>query len=118
MYHRNGGGGIKLTSSDDLNNASGPVASRDGRFIYFSARASRFNYIPDLSRGLWQITRFDRLTGETFPLTSGFGGAVRPALSPDGKTMVFVSRRDNDTVLVARDLETGAERLLAAGRHP
>jgi Tol biopolymer transport system component/imidazolonepropionase-like amidohydrolase len=115
MYHRNGGGGIKLTSSDDVNNASGPVASRDGRFIYFSARASRFNYIPDLSRGLWQITRLDRLTGETFPLTTGFGGAVRPALSPDGKTMVFVSRRDKDTVLVARDLDTGAERLLLRG---
>jgi Tol biopolymer transport system component/imidazolonepropionase-like amidohydrolase len=115
MYHRNGGGGIKLTSSDDLNNASGPVASADGRFIYFSARASRFNYIPDLSRGLWQITRLDRRTGETFPLTTGFGGAVRPALSPDGKTMVFVSRRDNDTVLVARDLDTGAERVLARG---
>lgn len=115
MYHRHGGGGIKLTSSDDLNNASGPIASRDGRFLYYSARASRFNYIPDLSRGLWQITRFDRLTGESFPLTSGFGGAVRPALSSDGKTMVFVSRRDEDTVLVARDLETGAERLLARG---
>jgi Tol biopolymer transport system component/imidazolonepropionase-like amidohydrolase len=115
MYHRNGGGGIKLTSADDVNNASGPVASRDGRFIYFSARKARFSYIPNLSQGLWQIMRFDRVTGETFPLTSGFGGAVRPALSPDGKTMVFASRRDNDTVLVARDLDTGAERPLVRG---
>ncbi|MBC8646024.1 MAG: PD40 domain-containing protein, partial [Thermoanaerobaculia bacterium] len=115
MYHRNGGGGIKLTSSDDVNNASGPVASPDGRFIYFSARERRFNYIPDLRDGLWHIRRLDRTTGETFPLTSGFGGAGRPMISPDGKTLVFVSRRDNDTVLVARDLETGAERLLLRG---
>ena len=31
MYNRYGGGGVKLTSSDDLSNAAGVVASRDGR---------------------------------------------------------------------------------------
>jgi Tol biopolymer transport system component/imidazolonepropionase-like amidohydrolase len=115
MYHREGGGGIKLTSSDDLNNAGGAAASPDGRFIYFAARERRFNYVADLSSGLWQIQRFDRRTGETVPITSGFGGAVRPAVAPDGKTLVFVARRDSDTVLVARDLSSGAERLLATG---
>ena len=115
MYHRNGGGGIKLTSSDDINNASGPVASPDGRSIYFAARKNRFNYIPDLSRGLWHVWRFDRATGESFPVTTGFGGAVRPLLSPDGKTLVFASRRDSETVLVARDLSSGGERILAQG---
>lgn len=115
LFHKNGGGGIKLTSSDDVNNASGPAASPDGRSIYFSAREGRFNYIPDLRAGLWQIWRFDRATGESFPLTSGFGGAVRPLPSPDGKTLIFVSRRDNDAVLVARDLASGGERILARG---
>ena len=115
MYNRYGGGGFKLTSSDDVNNAAGAVASRDGRFIYFSARERNFSYTPDLRQGLWQIQRLDRTTGEVFPVTSGFGGAVRPALSPDGKTLVFVSRRDADSVLVARDLATGAERILATG---
>ena len=38
---------------------------------------------------------------------------MRPALSPDGKTLVYVSRRDDDTVLVARDLASGSERILA-----
>ncbi len=115
MYNRYGGGGVKLTSSDDLSNAAGVVASRDGRFIFFSARERGFSYTPDLSKGLWQIRRLDRTTGEVFPVTSGFGGAVRPALSPDGKTLVFVSRRDADSVLVARDLASGAERILATG---
>jgi Tol biopolymer transport system component/imidazolonepropionase-like amidohydrolase len=115
MYNRYGGGGVKLTSSDDLSNAAGVVASRDGRFIFFSAREHGFSYTPDLSKGLWQIRRLDRTTGEVFPVTSGFGGAVRPALSPDGKTLVFVSRRDADSVLVARDLASGAERILATG---
>src|SRR5262249_1681930 len=57
MYHREGGGGIKLTSSDELNNASGPAPSPDGRFLYFAARQKRFSYTPDLSQGLWQIHR-------------------------------------------------------------
>jgi Tol biopolymer transport system component/imidazolonepropionase-like amidohydrolase len=113
IYHREGGGGIKLTSSDDVNNAGGPVVSRDGRSIYFEARERRFNYIPDLRDGLWQIYRYDRDLAESFPVTTGFGGAVRPAISPDGRTLVYVSRRDDDTVLVARDLFAGSERILA-----
>ncbi|MBW8873936.1 MAG: PD40 domain-containing protein [Acidobacteria bacterium] len=115
LYHRHGGGGIKLTSSDDVNDASGPVASRDGRYLYFAARQHHFDYVPDLSGGLWQVWRLDRQTGERLPLTTGFGGAARPALSPDGTRLVFVSRRDAGTVLVERDLATGAERLLARG---
>ena len=115
IYHREGGGGIKLTSSDDVNNAGGACVSRDGRWIYFSARERKFNYVPDLHDGLWQVWRYDRELAETSPVTSGFGGAGRPAVSPDGKTLTFVSRRDDDTVLVARDLASGSERVLARG---
>ena len=115
MYHRAGGNGIRIVSRDDFSNASGPSPSRDGRFIYFAARKARFNYVPDMSRGLWNIVRYDRRTGESVPLTGGFGGAARPNVSPDGKTLIFVSRRDADTVLVARDLDTGAERVIATG---
>ena len=116
MYHREGGGGgIKLTAGDDLTNAGGAVASKDGKSIYFSARLRKFTYTPNLADGLWQIWRYDRDLAETFPVAGGFGGAVRPNLSPDGKTLTFVSRRDDDTCLVARDLATGAERILARG---
>ncbi|HEX4439969.1 MAG TPA: amidohydrolase family protein [Thermoanaerobaculia bacterium] len=115
IYHREGGGGIKLTSSDDLNNAGGAAVSKDGRWIYFSARERKFNYVPDLHDGLWQVWRYDRELAETSAVTSGFGGAVRPAVSPDGKTLTFLSRRDDETVLVARDLASGSERILAHG---
>ncbi len=115
IYHREGGGGIKLTSKDELNNAGGAAVSRDGKSIYFSARKRRFNYVPDITDGLWEIWRYDRELGESFPVASGYGGAVRPAVSPAGTTLVYVSRRDDDTVLVARDLASGAERLLARG---
>jgi Tol biopolymer transport system component/imidazolonepropionase-like amidohydrolase len=114
IYHREGGGGgIKLTSSDDVNNAGGVVVSRDGRSIYFSARQRRFSYTPDMTDGLWQIWRYDRELADTFPVAEGYGGAVRPNLSPDDKTMTYVTRRDGVSALVARDLSTGSERILA-----
>ena len=115
IYHREGGGGIKLTSSDDVNNTGGAAVSRDGRWIYFSARERKFSYTPDLADGLWQVWRYDRELAETSPVTGGFGGAGRPAVSPDGKTLTFVSRRDDATVLVARDLASGSERILTRG---
>lgn len=115
MYHRDGGDGVRLTSADVLNSAAGPVASPDGRFLYFAGRQRRFNYVPNLRDGLWQIYRYDRATAESLPITEGYGGAARPAISPDGKSLVYVSRRDADTVIVLRDLASGRERLLARG---
>ena len=46
LYHRLGGSGVKLTAASDLNAATGPVASRDGRFIYYAARRPRFCTSP------------------------------------------------------------------------
>ena len=115
LFHRHGGGGIKLTAAADVNAAAGPVGSRDGRFIYYAARRGRFSYEPNLRNGLWSIVRYERATGESTTLTSGIGGAARPAISPDGATLVYVGRRDADTVLVARTLATGQERVLARG---
>jgi Tol biopolymer transport system component/imidazolonepropionase-like amidohydrolase len=115
IYHREGGSGIKLTSSDDLSNAGGAIASKDGKSIYYAARQRKFNYNPNLTDGLWQILRYDRDLAESFPVVRGFGGAVRPALSPDGKLLTYISRRDDDTVLVLRDLASGSERILARG---
>ena len=112
LYNVHGGSGIQLTSSDTLNNASGPVFSRDDRYIYYSARQQNFSYVPNVSNGLFQIVRYDRRTGESTPLTSGYGGAVRPLLSPDGNTMIFVSRREERSILVSRDLRSGAEKIL------
>jgi len=115
LFDRRGGDGIQVTSSDSLNNASGPVASRDGRFLYYAARSRGFSYTPNLQDGLWQIVRYDRRTAEAVPITGGVGGAARPAVSPDGAHLAFVSRRDGRTVLVLRELASGAERILARG---
>jgi Tol biopolymer transport system component len=119
MYHKDGGGGIKLTSSDDVNNASGPVASRDGRFLYYAAREARFNYIPNLSRGL----------GRSTATTAGPTDAdVDERIWRRGETVAhpttgrsFVSRRDNKfwrRVISPRDRANPAQRRHArrAGR--
>ena len=112
MFHLRGGSGIKLTNADEVQNPAGPVVSKDGRYIFFARRSGRFSYNPDMSSGLWHIHRYDRVTGDVLPLTQGFGGAGRPAISPDGKTLTFVSRRDNRSVLVARNLVSGSEQIL------
>jgi Tol biopolymer transport system component/imidazolonepropionase-like amidohydrolase len=112
LFHRYGGAGVKVTAADDIDSAAGPVTSRDGRYFYFAARKGRFSYTQDLTAGVWQVVRYDRRTGESVNVTSGMGGGARPQLAPDGRTLVFVSRRDADSVLVARDLTSGRERVL------
>ena len=115
LYHRDGGAGVPLVKKEKVYNASGPAVSPDGRYVYFSGRRSRHSYTPDMSNGLWQIFRFDRRTGETFQITTGVGGAVRPVLARDADHLYFIHRLDAASALVERDLRTGAERILAEG---
>ena len=51
--------------------------------------------------------------GTRTTLTSRYGSAFRPALSPDGKFLAYGSRHDAETGLVLRELATGEERWLA-----
>ena len=76
IYHREGGGGIKLTSSDDFAYTGGAVVSRDGRYVYFSARARKFNYVPDLTDGLWKILRFDRSNSRVSKIALRLCGSI------------------------------------------
>ena len=46
IYHREGGGGIKLTSSDDLNNAGGAVASKDWQVHLLRGTAAKIQLQP------------------------------------------------------------------------
>jgi Tol biopolymer transport system component len=88
----------------------GAVASPDGRHIYYVERRGAFNYNAQFP--IWQIVRFDRETSETATITNAQGSALRPLLSPDGKSLVYASRFRTGTGLRVRDLQTGAERWL------
>ncbi|MDQ3950293.1 MAG: amidohydrolase, partial [Gemmatimonadota bacterium] len=84
---------------------------KDPRYVYSSSRmggAAGYN-----QTGFdWQVVVYDRQTGETQPRAAQIGGAFKPALSPDGKWMVYATRQDSVTSLRVRDLESGDERML------
>ncbi len=113
MYHRDGGTGVKVISKDKLDTSAGPVASPDGRYVYLTGRKADFSYTPDMTNGLWNVYRFDRMTGDLIRLTTVPDGGLRPTLSPDGRQMIYARRSDAHDLLYARDLATGAERVLS-----
>lgn len=115
MVSVRGGSGVQVTAKGELPEAGEPIFSRDGRYLYFSARPSRYAYDRNVYGGIYQIRRWDRRTGESTTLTDGYGGSCRPVLSPDGKTLAFVRRDRLKTVLGLRDLERGTERILWDG---
>jgi len=107
MTHRLGGAGVQLTKKEGLGGATEPALSPDGRFIYFSGRGGRYSYNRDPNRGIWQIRRYDRTTGQQRPITGQAGGAVRPTPSPDGTRLAVVRRVRAQTTLEMLDLATG-----------
>ena len=114
MWHVKGGNGVGLTKKDEQPDAADPVFSKDGRFIYFSARDARYRYDRNVNEGIWQIKRLDRWNGQTVPITDALGGAAAPILSPDGKSLAYVSRLRAKTVLTLHDLASGKTRQLAS----
>lgn len=111
QVHLEGGKGTRLTSLDAHPHAGETTIG--GRYLYFSSRNGRFDYDQDPVGGLWNVVRLDRWTGDLRPVVHGAGSAVRPTLSPDGRTLAFVSRDRTQTVLELLDLETGRRRILA-----
>ena len=112
LYDRHGGSGIQISKKDALPEVSEPVFHPDGRFIYFSTRGNRFRYDSNVHAGIYDIRRFDRTTGDFTQIVQRVGGAGRPAFSPDGKTLSYITREGSETHLVLHDLLSGAERVL------
>ncbi|MES1217706.1 MAG: amidohydrolase family protein, partial [Bacteroidota bacterium] len=113
LYHISGGGGLQLTTrKNDQQDVNEPVVSPDGRYVYFSEDmypGGSFQYNKDPNKQVFVIRRFDREKGITENITGGPGGAMRPQLSHDGKTLSFVKRVRTKTVLYLRNIETGEE---------
>ncbi len=110
LYAVEGGKGIQLTKKEtDTSDVNEPAISPDGRWIYYS-HSGPFDYNKDVNDGIFQISRIDLERGDIEPVTRTFGGAVRPTPSPDGLSLAFIRRVRTKSVLIVRDLETGAER--------
>eukprot|EP00002_Diphylleia_rotans_P030518 TRINITY_DN627_c0_g1_i1.p1 TRINITY_DN627_c0_g1~~TRINITY_DN627_c0_g1_i1.p1 ORF type:complete len:1120 (-),score=222.97 TRINITY_DN627_c0_g1_i1:83-3442(-) len=110
--------GEKLVGRPTLSTQVGPeepTYSPDGRYIYYSQNvldSSTFNYDKDPQRGIYVIRRIELATGNIETIVSGTGGAARPVLSPDGKTLAFIRRSLFSTALLLRDIESGDEIIL------
>ena len=107
LLHEEGGGGVKLTAKEADPHAGEAAFSPDGRYIWFSTRAGRFEYNGNPHANLWQIARYDRVLGEKVTITDLGGSAVRPTPSPDGKTLAFITRERERSRLALLDLTTG-----------
>ncbi len=116
LYHIGGGSGLKLTDRRNWEqNATEPIVSNDGRYVYFTEDVSPgggFQYNRNAHGQVYVVQKFDRQTGTRSTAIGGSGSALRPQLSPDGKTMAFVRRVGLKSVLWLRDLESGRERPL------
>ncbi len=114
-----GGGGIQLTKKkNDQQDAGEPIFSPDGKFLYWSEDMSDgpfFQYNKDPNGTIYVIRRLNLETGEITELIQLNGGAVRPQISPDGKTMAFVRRVREMSVLSLYEIASGEVRHLWSG---
>ena len=118
LYHVTGGGGVQVVerANERLQKELGePTFAPDGSAIYYTRNTtpgSVFEYAQDSNAGIFAIERHDLATGEVTTAVSGYGGAVRPAPSPDGKELAFVRRDKDQTQLWVKDLASGRERMI------
>jgi Tol biopolymer transport system component len=111
LFHRDGGPGPALVDEPENLKLLGAAFGPDGRYVYLAEGTGDWTY--DATFPEYQLTRFDRETGERTALTSRYGSGFRPAISPDGSALVYGTRHDDATGLRVRDLESGEERWLA-----
>lgn len=115
LYHAGGtSAGIQLVEKPNEQQDIGePSVSPDGRYVYYSQDVSpggAFDYNRDPHGVIYAIKRFDRQTGRNENVVYSPGGAVRPQVSPDGRSLAFVKRVRDKSVLHHLDLASGQVR--------
>ncbi len=111
LYHVRGGTGLEMTPAGGGLRLMGPAFGADPRYVWYSQRFGSWSYNAIFPE--YQIGVYDRETGSRTTMSSRYGSAFRPALSPDGKWLAYGTRHDAETGLILRDLATGEERWLA-----
>ena len=110
LGHVEGGSGQVLTAEPEQLKTVGAAFTPDGRYIWHARRNGSWNYNASLPQ--YQLAVYDRETGDVFTRTSRYGSAFRPAISPDGRWLVYGSRHEDQTGIRIRDLDSGDERWL------
>lgn len=116
MYHKSGGNGIQITErKNDQQDVNEPAYSPNGKYIYFSEDmypGGFFQYNKDPNQSVFVIRRYDTQESKIDNIIGGSGSAFRPTPSPDGKSIAYVRRDRNETILILHQLETGEEKIL------
>jgi Tol biopolymer transport system component len=113
LIHKDGGSGaamLRVQAGPNLPppmNTLGAAFGKDPRYIWVSRHRGGFGY--NLQYPLWQLAIYDRQNGRLFTQTDVYGSGMRPALSSDGKWLVYATRYDAETGLRLRDLASGDE---------
>ncbi|MDF1504723.1 amidohydrolase, partial [Roseisolibacter sp. H3M3-2] len=127
LYNKDGGTGVRMVGGappagqgapapagpggNATPNYVGAAFGPDARYVYAASRnggAAGYNQ----TAFDWQVTVYDRETGQTAPRTGAPGGAFKPVLTRDGRWLIYATREDTTTSLRIRDLQTGDERWL------
>jgi Tol biopolymer transport system component len=111
LYHVEGGTGAALFTEPENLRATGLNFGPDGRYLWFAQRTGGWQYNAAFPQ--YQLAVYDREQGTRTVMSSRYGSAFRPVLSPDGRWLVYGSRHFADTGLRIRDLESGEEHWLA-----
>jgi Tol biopolymer transport system component len=110
LYDVTGGTGTQLTQAPAGALLLGPAFGPNPRYVYYAQRQGGWQYnagMPQVQLGV-----YDRETGTMTQITSRYGSAFRPAVSPDGRWLTYGTREDARTGLRIRELASGAERWL------
>ena len=110
MLHVKGRSALPVIRTPTSGKTLGAAPSPDGRYIWYAIRNGDWAYNALFPQ--FQLSRYDRETGTSTFMTARYGSAFRPAISPDGKTLVYGSRDNTETGLRVRDLDSGEERWL------
>ena len=114
IYDVDGGNGLPLSTQPALPpqlKLLGAAFGKDPRYMWIAAREGDWQY--NALGPQYQLHVWDRETGRLAQMSTRFGSAFRPALSPDGTWLVYASRFETKTGLRIRNLQTQQEDWLA-----
>ena len=98
-----GGSPRRLTNSPAIDTE--PVFSADGRAVFFTSDRG----------GSPQIYRMPAAGGDATRVTFGSNYNTSPRISPDGRTLAFLTRREGRFFVGLKDLASGTESVLTDG---
>ncbi len=99
------------TPKESRMSALGASASTDGRWLFYAAKTG-LGFDDDLTFPLWHIVRRNLHTGDEDTFVEAQGSAFRPAISPDGRSLIYGTRVHGRTTLRIRGLVDGSDSLL------